>query len=411
VGSCACATSRAHAESCNLFDPAVPGSPRCDEAAGDAWTVVLQTDLWRGVVDGRPQAVADTVDVTGAAATAHLRREFAVRLLIIAAVLAASVALWSLSTLFLLVFASILVALLLRGISEPLSRLVNLPQPWVLGFTVLFFVVAPLATALLFGATVTRQFSGLVERMPVSLQSLETQLDLPSDWQDWIGLSLRNFIGISGLTRLAADATGALGSILLAFVAGVYLAAQPTLYIRGLLALFPPALAKQVSSFVDTTGTALRHWLVGQLIIMLLVGLLTGLGAFLIGLPSWAALGMIAGLLEFVPYVGPVATGIPATLLALPKGLETVLWTLSMIVAVQQLEGLIITPLVQRQAVSLPPALTLFALIGMGILFGVAGVLLATPLTILLYVGMRDIYIPMIHQDGISLQEPKTLRM
>jgi predicted PurR-regulated permease PerM len=135
------------------------------------------------------------------------------------------------------------------------------------------------------------------------------------------------------------------------------------------------------------------------------------LGAFLIGLPSWAALGIIAGLLEFVPYVGPVATGIPATLLALPKGLETVLWTLLMIVAVQQLEGLIITPLVQRQAVSLPPALTLFALIGMGILFGVAGVLLATPLTILLYVGMRDIYIPMIHQDGISLQEPKTLRM
>lgn len=343
-------------------------------------------------------AVPDIAEKNGFEPRAGSRLEFTIRLVITVCVVVVVAVLWSLASVLLLVFASVLVALLLRGISEPLGRFTHLPPLWALAFTVIFLVAVLSMVSALFGATVMQQFSGLAETMPASLQSLESQIGLDQGSIGSLGKSLSNVAGVDALTQLAVGATNAVGSFFVAFVAGVYLAAQPTLYRRGLLALFPRRVGVRVRSFADATGTALRHWIVGQLAIMILVGGLTGFGAFLIGLPSWAALGMIAGVLEFVPYVGPIATALPAVLLALPEGRDTVIWTLLMIVAVQQLEGLVITPLVQRQAVSLPPALTLLALIGMGVIFGVAGVLLATPLTILLYVGVQDIYLPKIRQ-------------
>ena len=354
-------------------------------------------------MEAQSATVPDRVEARAAEPSAGPRLEFTIRLVITACVVAVAAVLWSLTSVLLLVFASVLVALLLRGISEPLGRFIHLPPLWALAITVVVLVAVLAMISALFGATVMQQFSGLAETMPASLQSLEYQLGLDPGLIESLGKWLSNVAGLGALTQLAAGATNALGSVVVAFVAGVYLAAQPSLYREGLLALFPGRVGLRVRSFADATGMALRHWIVGQLAIMVVVGGLTGLGAFLIGLPSWAALGMIAGLLEFVPYVGPIATALPAVLLALPAGQETVVWTLLMLVAVQQLEGLVITPLVQRRAVSLPPALTLFALIGMGVIFGVAGVLLAVPLTILLYVGVEDVYLPMIRsRDGIS---------
>jgi predicted PurR-regulated permease PerM len=142
-----------------------------------------------------------------------------------------------------------------------------------------------------------------------------------------------------------------------------------------------------------TLGSALRLWLVGQLFAMALVGILAGLGLWLLGIPSALALGLIAGLLEFVPVVGPIAAAVPAVLLAMLVGWEESLMVAGLYFAIQQVEGYVITPLVQQRAVDLPPALTLFSLIALGTVFGVPGVLLAAPMTVAIYVALKTLYL------------------
>jgi predicted PurR-regulated permease PerM len=119
--------------------------------------------------------------------------------------------------------------------------------------------------------------------------------------------------------------------------------------------------------------------------------------------PSAFVLGLLAGIAEFVPYFGPVIAAVPGLLVALGVGPDVLLWALVVYVIVQQLESNVITPLVQRQVVWLPPALTLFAAVGMAMLFGLPGLLLATPLTVLLFVLVKKLYV------ADTLHEPADL--
>jgi predicted PurR-regulated permease PerM len=126
---------------------------------------------------------------------------------------------------------------------------------------------------------------------------------------------------------------------------------------------------------------------------MLFVGIGTGLGLWLVGVPAAWAIGLVAGLAEFVPYLGIFVAAIPAVILGFGQGTEIGLWTIGVLIAVQQLQGNLIMPLLQNRMVDLPPAVTIFGIIAAGILFGVAGVLLATPLTIVVLVLVRRLYL------------------
>ncbi|MFC3128985.1 AI-2E family transporter [Coralloluteibacterium stylophorae] len=141
------------------------------------------------------------------------------------------------------------------------------------------------------------------------------------------------------------------------------------------------------------SGRALRLWLGGQAVAMLAVGVLTGLGLWALGVPAALGLAIIATLLDFVPLVGPIAAAVPAILLALTVDPRTGLLTTLLYLVVQQIEGNLLQPLVQQRAVELPPALLLFALIGAGLLFGVLGVLLAAPLTVVIFVLVKRLYV------------------
>jgi predicted PurR-regulated permease PerM len=129
------------------------------------------------------------------------------------------------------------------------------------------------------------------------------------------------------------------------------------------------------------------------LISMVLVGSLTAFGLWLLGVPSWLALGLLAGLFEFIPIIGPIAAGIPGVLLALTLGMETALWVLGLYILIQQLEGNVIQPIVQRYAVDLPPAMLLFTLVAAGVLFGLPGIIFAAPLTVVVYVLVKRLYV------------------
>jgi predicted PurR-regulated permease PerM len=183
------------------------------------------------------------------------------------------------------------------------------------------------------------------------------------------------------------------------------LAAQPTLYAGGLLRLLPTGSRTQIAETLDAITVSLRNWLKGQALGMLFVGFATGLGLWLVGVPAAWAIGLIAGLAEFVPYLGIFVAGIPAVVLGFGQGTSTGLWTIGILLAVQQIQGNLVMPLLQNRMVDLPPAITIFGIIAAGILFGVSGVLLATPLTIVVLVVIRRLYLREDKQEVLASSE------
>ena len=126
---------------------------------------------------------------------------------------------------------------------------------------------------------------------------------------------------------------------------------------------------------------------------MIIVGILIGVGLALVGVPSALALGLIAGVTEFIPIVGPVIGAVPALLLASTEGWHTVAWTLAVFVVVQQIESNLIMPLEAGRAVAVPPAVGLFAVVAIGVLFGPLGLLLGYPLAVVTDVAVRKLYV------------------
>lgn len=319
-------------------------------------------------------------------------RRFLIALLLIAAALVA----WRLLDLLLLVFGAILTAILLRAIADPIAQIVGVPPGWSLTATVLGLLALILLVGWLFGAQLHSQIEGLSTTLPEAWRAIRTEIqktDAGRQVVDWLQAAAFDLDAKKYLARMAISLTNGLGGLIVIVAGGIYFAAQPALYRRGALLLFPRASRDEAGEIMDKTVKALKLWLVGQLAIMVLVGTLTGLGAWIIGLPSPVALGIIAGVLEFIPFVGPILTAVPALLLALAISPETALWTLLLLLLVQQSEGNIITPLVQREVVTLPPALTLFALIAMGLLLGPLGILLSAPLTVVGYVMIGELYV------------------
>jgi predicted PurR-regulated permease PerM len=208
---------------------------------------------------------------------------------------------------------------------------------------------------------------------------------------------------LSRLASLGSTVVGALANLALVIVAAVYLAADPTLYRRGAIKLLPPSQHGRILDAMDVTGNALRLWFGGQLVTMTLVGVVSALAYWWIGLPSPLALGLIAGVTNFVPYLGPILGAIPALVFALATDLTTALWTLGAVVVIQQLEGNVITPFIQQRAVSLPPAVVLFAIVVFGLVFGLPGVFLAVPLTVTLMVLVKKLWVRQMLGEATSV--------
>jgi predicted PurR-regulated permease PerM len=126
---------------------------------------------------------------------------------------------------------------------------------------------------------------------------------------------------------------------------------------------------------------------------MTVVGLLTWIGLTIIGVPSALTLALVAAILEFVPFIGPIVAAVPALLLAFAQSPETAIWVAILFFGIQQFEGNILEPLVQQRAVSIPPAVLLFAIVAGGLLFGIIGILFAGPLTVVSYVLVKRLYV------------------
>jgi predicted PurR-regulated permease PerM len=326
-------------------------------------------------------------------------RRFAERIIIALAILALALLLWNLRALLILVFGAVLFAVILRIIANSLKDRFGLRDGIALLLAVLFVFGLIGGAGLLFGAEISSQAESLTQTLPQAWQVLQARLEawgVAEPVQQWLE-SLRTSSGGSGivdsLTGILSSVGGAITDVVLVIVGGIFLAVEPDLYRRGLLKLVPRSGRGNLSQALDDCWTALRLWLLARLATMALVGLITGIGLYLIGVPAALTLGLLAGLLDFIPFVGPIIAAVPAVLLALALDPTSALWVVGLYLLVQQIEGNVITPVFQKRAVELPPALLLFALVACGLLFGIAGVLFAEPLTVVTYVLVKRLYV------------------
>lgn len=176
-------------------------------------------------------------------------------------------------------------------------------------------------------------------------------------------------------------------------MAGVYFAFSPNLYYEGAINLFPPNNQSRVREVLDTLGFNLRRWIVGRIIVMAINGGLTALGLWFLGVPLALPLGIITGFFNFIPNIGPFLAAIPAVLIAFTQSPTQALYTAILFFIIQNLEGFVLSPLVQQKAVELPPVLIIAAQLLLGILFGFIGVLLAVPVVAVVFVLVRMLYI------------------
>jgi predicted PurR-regulated permease PerM len=321
--------------------------------------------------------------------------EFIRRVLIVFGLAALAYLFWHLTDVLLLAFGAVLVAVVLHAFADLLSRYAFVPRRWSLTVATLIVFAIFAAVLVSFGAQVRAQLAGLTERLPLAIDSFSRELgfgEVSHQIPQALGMGPGGGF-ISRLAGIGGSLMGGLADVLLVVIAGLYIAASPRVYRQGLVKLFPPSQHDRVETSLDAAGQALRLWLISQFLAMTCVFVLVTATLWYLGLPSPIALGLIAGLADFIPFVGPVIGAIPAVLIASSIDTPTALWTIAAFVVIQQIEGNIIFPILGRRMVSLPPALALFAILACGTVFGILGVVFGFPLAVVIYVLIKKLYV------------------
>lgn len=312
----------------------------------------------------------------------------------------------SLVDVLLLVFAGLLLAVLLRAPADWLGAHTRLSSFW-------WQIVVLVALAGGLGGTiwalapeVGRQFDELIAQVPAAVRQVTTSLE-DYRWGRWLLERARNAGellsrpgAMQGAGRVLSSTFGALAAFFVLLVVGLWIALQPRVYIDNALRLFPVGERARARAIGGECVHALQRWLVGKLVSMTVIGVATWIGLWALDVPLALVLALLAGALAFIPNFGPILAATPAILLGLTQGYETALWVAALYVAVQAVDNTAITPLIQRQAVSLPPAVTIVAQTVMGALVGPLGLIVATPLTAVVLLLTRRLYVDRLEADG-----------
>ena len=320
------------------------------------------------------------------------RSEFVLRSAIFIALALLPFLVWLLFNVIVLATGAVLVATLMHLVATPFLKL-RLPRGAALALSGLLIASVIGGTFYLFGSTMASEFHDVLRSAEEAADSISLAISraglsdyLPKSFSE--NISLSSLIGRSFTVSVEAVLGG-----LVAFFAGVFLASEPKLYSEGFTLLFAPRWRNRARETLGHVSTALRRWLLGQMIEMVTVGVMSGVAVWLIGLPSPFALGAISGLSEFIPYIGPILAIFPSVAVAATIGPYAMLWTILAYLAIHQLDGNMIMPLIQRQLVRVPPALMLISIATFGTLFGLGATIFAAPLTVIIYVAVIKLYV------------------
>jgi predicted PurR-regulated permease PerM len=306
---------------------------------------------------------------------------------------------WAASGILFLVFGAVLIASLLSGAADWLSERTPLTRGLALAAVIMSVLAAMSAAGSLLMPHIVAQARELLKELPDAFAEFTARLNATA-WGARVVDELHRLENVTrhgdmlgAVTGVFSTTLGAVASAFLLLVLTIYLASQPQLYRSGLLQLFVPERRERLGEVFDEIGVTLRHWFFGKLILMCFVAVATSIALSLLGMPLAFTLGLIAGLFDFIPNFGPPVAAIPALLIAFVQSPMTAAWVAVIYLAVQVSENHVLTPLVQRRAVDLPPALTIFSQALMAALFGLVGVIFATPLAAAARIAVKRLYV------------------
>jgi predicted PurR-regulated permease PerM len=318
---------------------------------------------------------------------------------------------FSVFDIILLVFASVLLAVFLRRLAGIVNRYTKLSETWSVLLVSVLLVAILAGVIVLLAPNVAEQAKHLRDELPNSIQKVEDFVSrynwgktlieqLPTSEQ--LSERLKNIEPSSVFSRVGgyfSTTVGAVGNIFITVMLAIYLATEPKFYSDGLLKLFPLWVRPRAAEILSVIGETLSWWLLGKVASMIFIGVLTWIGLSILGVPLALTLGLIAGLLSFIPNFGPIFSAVPAILLAFIESPIKAVYVLGLFVIVQLIESNVVTPIIERETVELPPALTILFQLVLGVLIGGLGLVLATPLLAVIMVLVQMVYVQDILGD------------
>ncbi len=318
-------------------------------------------------------------------------------------------AIWFAPNVLLLIFACSLMAILLYDLTGRIRKYLPLSHKAGLGFLVVIVCVLFGGGAWLMAPQISDQAQQLAEALPKALQGLRQEMAQTKIFKDVLAALPETKEIISEFGSMLPKAglffgglVGGLANFVIIIFVGIYLAIQPHTYINGFVRLMPPHKRARTREVLDEIGLTLGQWLAGKLLSMIVVGFCSAVGLLLLDVPLALILGVLIGVLDFIPYLGPLLAGIPAVLIAFSVGPDLALYTVLLLLSLQSLEGYLLIPLVERRTVALPPAVTILMQVLLGALFGLTGVALATPLAAVVATLVIMLYVQDVLGDRVK---------
>lgn len=296
----------------------------------------------------------------------------------------------------LLIFAGILIAVFFRGLSGLIQRKTNWNENFCVYLSIISTLILIAGFFWLIGAQIQTQVAELTEKLPKMIDKLEGKIE-------------GSKIGDQAIERASSKDTsnklqafaasffsstfGVFGDIYVVLFTGIFLCVSPNTYIHGIIELVPERGQNKAVEIIHNLGQQLRNWIKGKLFSMLVVFIMTAIGLAILKIPLWLVLALLAGILSFIPNFGPLIALIPAVLVASMQGTQTAILVAALYILIQFIESNFITTLIQQKMVNMPPALVISAQMLLGTLTGSWGLLLSTPLTVIIIVLINQLYI------------------